>query len=238
MQLQRTDQYELWADLSQQNRHLRRNNWLHWSVHLLLVVVLTAMAYRPLVAIRVDSLGKAALVETVPAVNQPGPEEAQQVSQLLAQYLLEITSGSVQRDLGKALGLMTVDFGTAYREKVKDDPTLTLLERGNVRTQITFDPKGTEVKAQKDEAGRVGRYFVTLFGRLDVYRADALTTPVLSKPVVMRTTLIVVPRSRATLNGLLVDFFEKEFIDEKRPPTLTTTPLPGAIPPAPAPEKP
>lgn len=225
--LPKTMQYELWADLAQQNRHLRRNNWLHWGIHLVLVVVLVLMAYRPLMAIRVDSLGRASLVDAVQPANQPGPEEAQQVAQLLSQYLLEITSGSVQRDIGKALGLMTSDFGRAYREKVKDDPTLAVLEKGNVRTQLTFDPQTTEVKAQKDEAGRVGRYFVTLFGRLDVFRADVLTTPVMSRPVVVRATLLVVPRSRATLNGLLVDFFEKEFLEDKKSsPSLSTTPLP------------
>ncbi|MCA2976743.1 MAG: hypothetical protein INH37_00520 [Myxococcaceae bacterium] len=220
-------QYELWADLSLQNRHLRRNNWLHWGVHLVLVCLVALMAFRPLVAIRVDSLGRATMVEPVTAANAPGPEEAQHVSQLVAQYLLEVTSGAVQRDVGKALALMTLPFGQAYREKVKDDTALAALDKGNVRTVLTFDGETTEVKAQKDEAGRVVKYFVTQLARLDVYRADVLTSPVLSRPVVLRTTLLVVPRSRGTLNGLLVDFFEKEFLEERKAaPSLTTTPLP------------
>jgi hypothetical protein len=223
----KTQQYELWADLSQQNRHLRRNNWLHWTVHFLLVFSVVFMAYRPLTAIRVDTLGKATLVDGVQPANQPGPEEAQHISQLVSQYLLEVTSGSVQRDLGKALSLMTVDFGIAYREKVKDDTSLPIIEKGNVRTQLTFDPKSVEVKLAKDEQGRAQRYFVTLIARLDVFRSDVLTAPVISKPVVIRTTLLVVPRSRGTLNGLLVDFFEKEFLEEskKGTPSLSTTPL-------------
>jgi hypothetical protein len=224
-------QYELWADLSVHNRHLRRNNWLHWVVHLVLLAAVFLQAYRPLMAIRVDSLGAAALVDAIQPANQPGPEEAQHVAQLLSQYLLEVTSGSVQRDLTKAMGLMTVDFGRAYREKVKADPALPLIEKGNVRSSLTFDPAGAEVKAQKDEEGRVTRYFVTQLARLDVYRADVHTTPVLSKPVVLRTTLLVVPRSRGTLNGLLADFYEKDFLEEKRSPSLSSTPFP-------APEKP
>ncbi len=220
-------QYELWADLSQQNRHLRRNNWLHWGVHLSLVFLVSVMAFRPLVAIRVDSLGRAALVEAVTPANAPGPEEAQHVAQLVSQFLLEVTSGAVQRDLGKALNLMTVPFGHAYREKVKDDTALAALDKGNVRTVLTFDTASTEVKVQKDEQGRAAKYFVTQLARLDVYRADVLTAPILSRPVVIRTTLLVVPRSRGTLNGLLVDFFEKEFLeDRKAAPSLTTTPLP------------
>jgi hypothetical protein len=224
-------QYELWADLSLQNRHLRRNNWLHWGIHLLLVLLVAAMAFRPITAIRVDSLGKATLVDAVAPENAPGPEEAQHVSQLVSQYLLEVTSGSIQRDLGKALALMTLDFGQAYREKVKDDPSLAALEKGNVRTQLAFDAGGVEVKVAKDEQGRVQKYFVTQVARLDVFRADVLTAPVLSRPLVIRTTLLVVPRSRGTLNGLLVDFFEKEFLEEKRgTPTLSTTPLPQERP--------
>lgn len=224
-------QYELWADLALQNRHLRRNNWLHWAVHGALVFLVAVMAFRPLVAIRVDSLGRASLAESVAPANGPGPEEAQHVSQLVSQYLLEVTSGAVQRDLGKALGLMTVPFGQAYREKVKDDTALAALDKGNVRTALTFDADSTEVKAQKDEQGRVVKYFVTQLARLDVFRADVLTAPVLSRPVVLRTTLIVVPRSRGTLNGLLVDFFEKEFLEERKAaPSLTTTPLPQEKP--------
>lgn len=224
-------QYELWADLSLQNKHLRRNNWLHWAVHLVLVVLTAAMAFRPLMAVRVDSLGNASLVEALQPANAPGPEEAQHVSQLVSQYLLEVTSGSVQRDLGKALALMTLDFGQAYRAKVKDDPTLAALEKGNVRTQLTFDPAGAEVKLQKDEQGRAQKFFVTQLARLDVFRADVLTAPILSKPLVVRTTLLVVPRSRGTLNGLLVDYFEKEFLEEKPgTPTLSTTPLPSKEP--------
>jgi hypothetical protein len=222
-----TTHYELWADLAQQNRHLRRNNWFHWFTHLFLVVILVLLTLRPMTAIRVDTLGKATIVDSIQPANSPGPEEAQHVSELTAQYLLEVTSGSVQRDLGKALSMMTVDFGSAYREKLKDDPSLPVIEKGNVRTQLTFDPKSTEVKVQKDQEGRVTRYFVTMLARLDVFRADVLTAPVMSKPLVIRTTLLVVPRSRSTLNGLLVDFFEKEFLEEKpRSPTLSTTPLP------------
>jgi len=226
-----TNQYELWADLSLQNKHLRRNNWLHWAVHLFLVTLVAAMAFRPLTAIRVDTLGKATLVDAMAPVNAPGPEEAQHVSQLLSQYLLEVSSGAVQRDLGKALGLMTQQFGQAYREKVKDDPSLAGIEKGNIRTQLTFDPQGTEVKVQRDEQGKPTKYFVTQLARLDVFRADVLTAPVMSRPVAIRTTLLVVPRSRGTLNGLLADFFEKEFLEEKKgAPTVTTTPLPQEKP--------
>lgn len=218
--------YELWADLSVQNRHLRRNNWLHWAVHLLLVVAVVLIAFRPLVAIRVDTLGKATLLDAMSTTNQPGPEEAQHVTQLAGQYLLEVTSGSVQRDLGKAMSLMTVDFARAYRDKVKDDTTLALLEKGNIRTQLTFEPQSIEVRAQKDGEGRVTKYFVTEAARLDVYRADVLTAPLVTKSLVIRTTLLVVPRSPTTLNGLLVDFFEKEFFEAPKTPTVTTTPTP------------
>lgn len=225
-------QYELWADLSLQNQHLRRNNWLHWSIHVFLVVLIAFMAFRPLMAVRVDSLGQASLVDPIQPANAPGPEEAQHVTQLLSQYLLEVTSGSVQRDLGKGMGLMTQAFAQAYRDKVKDDTSLAAIEKGNIRTQLTFDPEGAEVKVQRDDAGKPARYFVTVVARLDVFRADVLTAPVMSKPVVIRTTLLVVPRAKGTLNGLLVDFFEKEFLEEntKRVPTVTTTPIPKEKP--------
>lgn len=220
-------QYELWADLALQNKHLRRNNWLHWGIHVFLVVLVALMAWKPLVAIRVDSLGKASLIDAMQPANQPGPEEAQHIAQLNATYLMEVTSGSVQRDLGKAMQLMTLEFGEAYRAKVKDDTSLAAIEKGNVRTQLSFDHKSTEVKMLKDEQGRVTKYLVTQLARVDVFRADVLTAPVMTKGVVLRTTLIVVPRSRGTLNGLLVDFFEKEFLEERSgAPTLSTTPLP------------
>ncbi|MFY0584363.1 hypothetical protein ACN28S_67670 [Cystobacter fuscus] len=60
----------------------------------------------------------------------------------------------MQRDLGKALALMTQRFSRAYRDVVKDDPTLAKLEQGNVRTALTFDPAQTQVKVAPDEQGR------------------------------------------------------------------------------------
>src|SRR5689334_22902890 len=117
--------YELWSDLSTQNRHLRRNNALHWLVHLVLLVAFVLVASRPPLAIRVDHLGSAELVSTSGALaSAPSPEEAQHVSRLFAQYVLEVTSGSVTRDLQKALALMTSDFQRAYRAKLREDPSL------------------------------------------------------------------------------------------------------------------
>ena len=227
----RPHQFELWADLSLQNKHLRRNNWLHWGVHLALVLAFLLVAVRPLIAIRVDQLGRAELIENVSVANGPGPEEAEHVSRLLAQYLLEVTSGSVSRDLTKALALMTQDFQRAYREKVKDDPSLALVENGNVRSVLTFDPRATEVKAEKDASGRLTKYFVKLYGKVELFRADVLTAPLLARQVQVRTTLIAVPRTSQTLNGLLVDFFEKDYFEPPKSPSVNVSALsPTAAP--------
>jgi hypothetical protein len=221
-------QYELWADLSVQNRHLRRNNALHWCVHLLLVVAFLLVAGRPPVAIRIDQLGRADMVSTSGALAlAPSAEEAQHVTRLFAQYVLEVTSGSVARDLGKALALMTSDFQRAYREKLREDPSLAVIDKGNIRTALTFDDGGTEVRVQKDKGGKPERYFVTQLARLDVFRADLNTAPLLSREVVIRSTLLVVPRGPRSLNGLLVDFFEKEIAEPTRTQSaVNVNPLP------------
>lgn len=222
--------YELWADLSVQNRHLRRNNALHWAVHVVLVIGFVLVGGRPPLAIRVDQLGNADLVSTSGALaTAPTPEEAQHVTRLFAQYVLEVTSGSVARDLQKALVLMTSDFQRVYREKLRQDPSLSVIEKGNVRTALTFDDASTEVRVQKDKSGRPERYFITQLAKLDVFRADINTAPLLSRDVVVRSTLLVVPRSPRTLNGLLVDFFEKEIVEpRKQPGVLNVNPLPVA----------
>jgi hypothetical protein len=221
------DQYELWADLARQNTHLRRNNWLHWCVHLVLVVALVLGSMRVLPVIRVDQLGRAELVERTSATNAPAPEEAEQVSRLISGYLLEVTSGSVARDLGKAMGLMTSKFQRAFNVQVKRDPVLPLIEKGNVRTTLEIDDQASEVKAEKDDKGNIVRYFVVLRGRLSVYRADVLTAPLLIRDAIVRVTLLAVPRTSRTLNGLLVDFFEKELVEPPRDsPSISTTPLP------------
>lgn len=222
-------QFELWADLQTQNGHLRRNNWLHWAVHAVMLLAVLLLATRPLMAVRVDTLGAASLVGQVEASNEPGAAEAEHVSRLVAGYLLEVTSGAVQRDIGKALELMTSDFARAYRAKVQEDTTLAIVEKGNVRTRLTFEPQLTEVKAEKDGQGRVQRYLVQMGGKLEVFRADAFTSPLVSRDVVVRTTLLVVPRTTRTLNGLLVEFFDREFL-QPRPGTdgPSTSPLPLA----------
>jgi hypothetical protein len=228
------EQFELWADLSRQNRFLRRLAVALLAGLLLLVAALALLATRPLVAVRVDKLGRADLVQNIAPSNGPGPEEAEHVSRLISQYLLEVTSGSVQRDLTKALGLMTQQFGRAYREQVKDDPTLARLEQGNVRTQVSFDSSRTEVKAEKGEDGRVIRYFVQLLGKVEVYRQDTFTAPLAQSPVQVRVTLLAVPRGPNTLNGLLVDYFEKTFLEPQVAAPPSSSPLPppsaGAVP--------
>ena len=222
-------QYELWADLSLQNKHLRRNNWFHWSAHLILVVFLCLMATRPLAVIRVDKLGHADLLTNVPARPEaPAPEEAEAVAELVSEHLLELTSGSISRDLGKGLALMTPKFAAAYREKAMKDKTLAELEHANVRTNLSFDDKLTKVEAEKSDKGYITRYFVTLIGRLDVYRQDVNTSPLLTKHVQIRTTLLVVPRTPRTLNGLLVDYFDKRFLETDASQQLDVSPLPTA----------
>lgn len=216
-------QYELWADLALQNRHLRRNNWCHWIVHLLLVLGLLLVATRPLTAIRVDSMGEATLVGPLTPANRPSPEEAEHVARLISQYLLEVTSGSIARDLSKAFALMTPDFERAYREKAQNDQLLPLLEKGSVRTQLVFDSQPADIKVQKEADGRPSRYFVTLLAQLNVHRAELNTAPVLAKTVTIRVTLTAVPRGPRTLNGLLVDYFEKQVLDP-------APPITGAVP--------
>jgi len=223
------DQYELWADLSIQNRHLRRNNLIHWIAHSGLLGAFLLLGSRPLLAVRVDQLGRADLVSTQgAAAAHPSPEEADHVSRLFAQYVLEVTSGSVARDLQKALALMTGDFQRAYREKLRQEPALAAIEKGNIRTQLTFDDASTEVRLQRDAKGRPERYFVTQLARLEVYRADLNTSPFLARDLTVRVTLLIVPRSSRTLNGLLVDFFDKEVVEPRKAPgTLSVSPLPA-----------
>ena len=224
------EQYELWADLSLQNAHLRRNNWMHWGVHLTFVTTLVLVSTRPLPAIRVDQLGRAQLVEDVPLAGRPGPEEAEAFTQLFSKLLLEVTSGSVRGNLAKALAMMTSDFRRAYLEKVKGDASLPLLDKGNVRTELSFDEKQVQIKVEKDAAGLPQRYFAELAGRLDVYQADVFTAPLLTRQVRVRATLLVAPRTYGTLNGLLVDFFEKEYLEAPKGPSLNVSPLPTVTP--------
>lgn len=223
-----SEQYELWRDLSIQNRHLRRNTWFHWLAHLILVIALGLLVTRPLIAVRVDGLGNAELVANVAASNAPGPEEAEAVTRQVAIQLLEVSAGSVARDIARATQLMTADFARAYLAKVKDEPALAALEKGNLRTQLTVDPQATLVKAEKDATGRPVRYHVQLQGRLDAYRADTYTAPLLTRVVTVRATLKVVPRTRSTLNGLLVSWFEREFEDRSAATAPSTSPLPTA----------
>jgi hypothetical protein len=221
------DQFELWGSLEKQNRHLRRNNYLHWIVHIILVAAIFLVFTRPPLAIRIDKLGRAELVDTASGIaSQPTPEEAEHVARLFACHLLEVTSGSVRRDIEKALALMTVNFERAYREKLRDDPMPAAIDRANVRTELSFDDGATEVKAQKDERGRVTRYFVTLQARMDLFRADVLTRPFFTRNVLIRTTLITVPRTKRTLNGLLVDFFEKTVLEPANPAQVSANPIP------------
>lgn len=221
------EQFELWADLGRQNSFLRRFVVGELAAILFLVVALGLMATRPLLAVKVDALGNAELVSPLGPTNEPGPQEAESVARRLAEHLLEPTGGSVQRDLTKAYGLMTARFEAEYREIVRKDTTLAQLEQSNIRAALTFEPGATSVKAERDEGGRLVRYHVQLSGLQEVFRQDAFTEPLISRPILVRVTLLAVSRSQASLNGLLVDYFDKEYPAAARTPTVTTTPVPS-----------
>ncbi len=224
--------YELFADLQKQNGHLRRNNILHWAFDALLVVTLVLTTFRPMVAVRINNDGSPEILSALAPVNAPGPEEAEFVAKTVAAHLLELTSGSVQRDLAKATALMTAEFQHVYLDKVSKDEALGAIEKGNVRSALEFDPKQTVIRAQKDKAGRPVKYFVELAGRLRVYRADVLTAPLATRYLAIRSTLLVVPRGPKTLSGLLVEWFDKESVESPRSPTVDANPL--TPPPGPA----
>ena len=212
MPLAAPKQYELWADLARQNGHLRRNNYIHWAVDVALVTALALISFRPMTAVRVMTDGSAEVIGPLTPLNAPAPEEAEHVSRLVATHLLELTSGSVQRDLAKGMALMTASFQRVYSDRVLKDETLAAIEKGNVRSILDFDPKATEIRGEKDDKGRPTRYFVQLAGRLRLYRADVLTAPIATRYLAIRTTLVVVPRGPKTLNGLLVEWFDKEAV--------------------------
>ena len=74
--------------------------------------------------------------------------------------------------------------------------------------------------------GRPIKYFVELASRLRVYRADVLTSPLATRYLVIRVTLVVVPRGPKTLSGLLVSWFDKESVEApKGAPIVDANPL-------------
>jgi hypothetical protein len=219
--------YELFADLQRQNGHLRLLNWGFLCGIAVLITALILMALRPMPAVRVNTDGSPELLSALSPLNAPRPEEAEFVAKTVAGYLLELTSGSVQRDLSKATNLMTADFQRAYLEKVAKDPALAALEKGNVRSVLEFDPSRTTIRAEKDpKGGHPTKYFVELAARLRVYRADVLTSPLATRYLAIRETLLVVPRGPKTLSGLLVQWFDKEAVEPpKGAPIVDANPL-------------
>lgn len=218
--------YELYADLARQNRHLRALSFTMLGAVLVAVVAMVLLSLRPLTAVRVNADGSPELLNALAPINAPGPEEAEFIAKTVATQLLELTSGSVQRDLAKATALMTADFQRVYLEKVSKDPALGALESGNVRSVIEYDPGRTVIRAEKDADGRPAKYFVELAARLRVYRADVLTAPLATRYLAIRVTLMVVPRGPRTLSGLLVHWFDKEAVEApKGAPMVDSNPL-------------
>lgn len=224
--------FELFADLQRQNGHLRKLNYVMLGGLAVLVLALILMAIRPMPAVRVNTDGSPEILSSLSPVNAPRPEEAEFVAKTVAGHLLELTSGSVQRDLAKATTLMTSDFQRAYLDKVAKDPALAALEKGNVRSVLEFDPSRTQIRAEKDpKDGHPIKYFVELAGRLRVYRADVLTAPLATRYLAIRETLLVVPRGPKTLSGLLVQWFDKEAVEPPKGAPIVDanplTPVPG-----------
>ncbi|QQR81249.1 MAG: hypothetical protein IPJ69_03685 [Deltaproteobacteria bacterium] len=112
---------ELWAYWVAHAETLR---WvlfvLTLAVILLTFVSLNAMRKPPIV-IRVDEVGHAEIIRDLPTNNAPSDVEITAFSKDFLRSYIELNSLTVQKDLTRALNMMTKKYQTAHLMELKDE---------------------------------------------------------------------------------------------------------------------
>jgi hypothetical protein len=224
---------EIWGDLQQQNRFLRR---LAGALGALLFLGLGFSSYalyvglfRP-IAYHVDDEGRAQLVGRVRALAAPTDAEVRFVAKEFVRRSLAWNSLTIESDLAEARQLMTDELQKESQDaldaylKERGEDLVAVIKRQGVQTLLEIDASRTEVYSHESKT-----YTVKLRG---IFRTLPLNrvgeeSAIAEKQFETVITLVRCPRTELTPNGLLVH----------KAATRTFVPTPTPLSPVESPEE-
>lgn len=184
---------------------------LRWIAGLLIValmfmtIAMVVVAKKAPVVIRVDDVGNAVLIRDLDENNTPSDVEINAFAKDFLRSYLELNSLSVQKDLARALNMMTKKYQAAHLRELKADNFLEKIIKANVQTQLEL--KHIEITSKLPTRVYLDIRAVTSTSPLE----DPHATPT-RHGLIARLTLDLVPRTERTPNGLLVEEYRQQMV--------------------------
>ena len=158
-------------------------------------------AFQPPVVIRVDDVGNAEAIRSLHQNNEVHDVEVTAFSKNFLKTLLEINSYTIEKDLARALNMMTRSFQQAHTKKLRQGKYLYKVRKA--RVQRVFDLERLRITARNQAGNELDVRGVLKTKPLDHEEAPYDQTGILGQLYIAR-----VPRHERTPHGLLVSNFQ------------------------------
>lgn len=194
--------------------------WGYWISHAemlrwvtaLLVVALVVLSIAVLVAvrkppivIRVDDVGNAVPINDLPTNNEPSDVEITAFAKDFLRAYLELNSLTIQKDLARALNMMTKKYQAAHLRELKAENFLQKIIKANIQTQLEL--KQIAITSKSSDRAYLDIRAITSTTPLE----DPHATPT-RHGLIAKLTLVLVPRTERTPNGLLVEDYRQQIV--------------------------
>jgi len=224
---------EVWTLVARDNRHWRR---LSIAMTLLAFVALADAAHTRVTALShplvyyVDTDGRAVFGGALQSASVPADVEVRYVAKRFIRLTVGINSLTVERDFADAWNLMTEelqaqhDAELAQYEKQRGYSFVQFVKRSAIRTELDI--------ARLDVARADGAWTVRAFGHARTWPLNAAgqQASFREQDWEVSLTLVELPRTELTPNGLLVSQRTLHLFDPVDPAQAQEATVPGAAP--------
>lgn len=179
---------------------------VRWIIILLtLVILVMSLAYcelslRPPLVIKVDKLGDAQAVRDYAVVQDVDDVEVIAFSKTFLGSIVEINSSTIDKDLARALNMMTRQFQEAHMKKLTSSDYISKIKKAWI--ERAFEIKTLTITERK-EAG----FELDVRGILATKPLDNASAPEDKGGLIGKLYVVKVPRSERSPHGLLVSNF-------------------------------
>ncbi len=168
------------------------------------IVSLRAMRKAPIV-IRVDEVGHAEIIPDLTVNNVPSDVEIMAFAKDFLRSYIELNSLTVQKDLTRALNMMTKKYQSAHLRELKDAKFLPKIIQANIQTQM-------EIKDLAMTTRSPTKIYLDVRGITSTTPLEDPNAPASKHGFIAKLTLAFVPRTERTPNGLLVDDYRQQIV--------------------------
>ena len=197
--------FEAFGDLEEENRFLKKLNFVKDGTIVLLIVFVFLLAKRVPVVIRVSDVAGAEAIRDLRENNAPTAYEMIGFAKRFVTNYTGYNSYTVKRDMAKALNQMSGRFQKEAKKKLIDSGFLEKVKDAGIDTQIEF--KESRVERNSQDAAVISLVGVR---RVSKYGADR------SEETLFRTDLVLkkIPRTENVAEGMLVDQYGEILLND------------------------